>query len=48
MIKLDKGIYFYSFKFRLESTSDLGKNLACSAVIAPDASDGSPPEDPYA
>ena len=33
---------------RLDSVSDLGKNLACSAVIAPDASDGSPPEDPYA
>ena len=33
---------------RLESVSDLGKNLTGSAVIAPDASDGSPPEDPYA
>merc|ERR1719270_1683691 len=32
-------------KFGLESVSDLGKNLACSTVIAPDASDGSPPED---
>jgi len=39
---------FLLFLLRLESVSDLGKNLACSTVIAPDASDGSPPEDPYA
>ena len=35
-------------KFGLESGSDLGKNLVCTQVINPDASDGSPPEDPYA
>ena len=39
---------FLLILLRLESVSDLGKNLACSTVIAPDASDGSPPEDPYA
>ena len=33
---------------RLESGSDLGKNLVCSQVINPDSSDDSPPEDPYA
>ena len=33
---------------RMESVSELGKNLAGTDVIVPDASDGSPPEDPYA
>ena len=32
----------------MESVSELGKNLAGTDVIVPDASDGSPPEDPYA
>ena len=35
-------------QFGVESVSELGKNLAGAAVIVPDSSDGSPPEDPYA
>ena len=33
---------------RIASVSEMGKNLAGAAVIQPDASDGSAPEDPYA
>ena len=35
-------------KFGIVSTSEMGKNMAGAAVIVPDSSDGSPPEDPYA
>jgi len=35
-------------KFGIASVSEMGKNLAGAAVIQPDASDGSAPEDPYA
>ena len=36
------------FFFSTESVSDLGKNLAAAAaVIVPDSSDGSAPENPY-
>ena len=33
--------------FRIESVSELGKNIAGAAVIVPDSSDGSAPENPY-
>ena len=36
--------YFCSF----ESTSKMGLNMAGSAVIIPDSSDGTDPENPYA
>ena len=36
------------FLSRIASVSEMGKNLAGAAVIQPDASDGSAPEDPYA
>ena len=35
-------------KFGIVSTSEMGKNMAGAAVIVPDSSDGSAPEDPYA
>ena len=38
----------FDFLFsRIPSVSEMGKNLAGAAVIQPDASDGSAPEDPY-
>ena len=33
--------------FRFESTSKLGLNMAGAAVIIPDSSDGTDPENPY-
>ena len=41
-------LIFIPFYVRLESVSDLGKNLARTDVIVPDSSDGTAPEDPYA
>ena len=34
-------------KFGFESTSKMGLNMAGAAVIMPDASDGTEPENPY-
>ena len=47
--KLFKKLHFLEILLpRIASVSEMGKNLAGAAVIQPDASDGSPPEDPYA
>ena len=41
-------IFKYFLIFSTESVSNLGKNLAAAAaVIVPDSSDGSAPENPY-
>ena len=43
-----KKLHVLEFLSRIASVSEMGKNLAGAAVIQPDASDGSAPEDPYA
>ena len=45
---MQKKLHVLEFLSRIASVSEMGKNLAGAAVIQPDASDGSAPEDPYA
>ena len=40
--------FLIKINFRIASVSEMGKNIAGAAVIVPDSSDGSAPENPYA